>query len=103
MTQRRPVLSTIQKSLVWLLLVAIALLGLTITQQQALGSLHTHSRLESRNTVVIAVVASLASDWKGRWQQQKLHGHGQLVLGTRYDALTLQAIAGLDTPAVGLC
>ena len=93
MTQRRPVLSTILKSLVWLLLVATALLGLTITQQQALGSLHKHSGLESRNTVVTAVLASLASDWKGRWQRQNIHGHGQLVVGTPFDAMDWPAIA----------
>lgn len=93
MNQRRLAPSTIQKSLVWLLLVAIALLGLTITQQQALGSLHKHFGLESRTTVVVAVVASLASDWKGRWQQQNIRGHGQLVLGTASNAMDWPPVA----------
>lgn len=67
--------------LTWLLLVAVALMGLTITRQQALGPLHSHQEHRSHAPSAIgAVLSDWASDWHGRWQQQKMSGHGQMLL-----------------------
>lgn len=72
-----------QKWLVWLLLVAVAVMGLTITRQQALGSLHSHPDQRPRlSTALRAAASSLGNDWARRWQQQQVNGHGQLLLGT---------------------
>lgn len=72
-----------QKCLAWLLLVAVALMGLTITRQQALGSMHRHVDQGTHlPSAVAAAITSVASDWKSRWQQQKVRGHGQLSLAT---------------------
>ncbi len=87
MTQRRVAQNAGLQGLVWLLLVAVALMGLTITRQQALGSLHMHTDRESQGTPQLRIaVATLANDWLNRWQQQHLFGHGQLLLGTASDA-----------------
>lgn len=93
MTLRRVAPRSIQKSLVWLLLLAMVLLGLTITQQQALGSLHKHSNLQSRHTSVITAVFVLANDWNARWQQQKILGHRQLLLGTPSNEMDWPGVA----------
>ncbi len=93
MSHRRVTPRSIQQSLLWLLLVAMVLLGLTITQHRALGSLHKHSNLELRNTSVLTAVSVLASDWKARWQQQKILGHGQLLLATPSTAMDWPAVA----------
>ncbi|MES2952217.1 MAG: hypothetical protein V4858_27135 [Pseudomonadota bacterium] len=83
MTHRRTAQNAGLQSLVWLLLVAVALMGLTITRQQALGSLHIHADRESQGTPRLSTaVATLANDWLSRWQQQHVFGHGQLLLGT---------------------
>lgn len=69
-----------QKCLTWLLLVAVALMGLTITRQQALGSLHRHADHGAHQpSAVAAALTILASDWNERWQQQKMRGHGHLL------------------------
>ena len=81
MTQQRAKPPTSARSLVWLLLVAVALMGLTVTRQQALGPLHTHANQEVRgNSTLGAAVSSLAGDWLSRWRQQQVFGHNQLRL-----------------------
>jgi hypothetical protein len=93
MDHHRVTPSTHQKRLVWLLLVALVLLGLTITQRQVLGSLHTHADVGPTHTLTSAAVSSLAHDWKIRWQRQKMLGHGQLVLATPFDAVVWPTVA----------
>lgn len=69
--------------LAWLLLVAVALMGLTITRQQALGSLHSHTDQGPRlSSALQTAVSSLGNDWSRRWRQQQALGHGQLLLAT---------------------
>lgn len=87
MTHQRVAHTAGQQCLAWLLLLAVALMGLTITRQQALGSLHSHAppRLHIPSTVTTAV-SSLANNWKSRWQRQKVLGHGQLQLDTAANA-----------------
>ena len=90
MTQQRAKSPTSARSLVWLLLVAVALMGLTVTRQQALGPLHTHADQEVRgNSTLSAVVSSLASDWLSRWRQQQVFGHNQLRLAAVADPAPL--------------
>ncbi len=87
MTQQRVAQHVGVQSLVWLLLLAVALMGLTVTRQQALGSLHLHADQQPQGTSVLAAaVSSLASDWLIRWQHQHLFGHQQLRLGAASDA-----------------
>ena len=83
MIQQRPAITPGQKYLAWLLVLAIGLVGLTITRQQLLGSLHTHADHTPRPPSVLSTALSdLASDWISRWQQQQVIGHGQLLLAT---------------------
>jgi hypothetical protein len=80
MTQHRAAHPIGQKCLAWLLLIAVAFMGLTITRQQALGSLHGHADQGPRiSSVLTTALSSLASDWVDRWQEQKAFGHGQLL------------------------
>ena len=79
--------SASHRGLAWLLLVAMALMGLTVTRQQALGSLHHHAgRTVPVPSAAATVLSELASDWKARWQLQRVVGHGQFLLdlGTDY-------------------
>ena len=79
MTQGRIQRDTGTRSLVWLLLMAVMLMGLTITRQQALGSLHRHTGQELRAPSKLSTaVSSLASNWLNRWRQQQLFGHSEL-------------------------
>ena len=90
MTLRRAEPPTSARSLVWLLLVAVALMGLTVTRQQALGPLHTHAEQGARSTSTFsAAVSSLASDWLSRWRQQQVFGHTQLRLAAASDERAL--------------
>ena len=83
MTQQRVAHSAGQKGLAWLLVLAIGLLGLTITRQQVLGSLHSHTDNALHTPSVLSTaVSNLAHDWISRWQQQQVFGHGQLILGS---------------------
>lgn len=69
--------------LAWLLLLAVALMGLTVTRQQALGPLHSHTVERSHNAPPSAIGAALsdwARDWQGRRQHQKMSGHSQMLL-----------------------
>lgn len=80
--------TAVRTALVWLLLFAIAVLGLTTTTQQALGSMHRHADQSPHPTFELsAAVASVASDWVARRQQQEVAGHGQLRLDTGAYAL----------------
>jgi hypothetical protein len=79
MTQRHTAQAIGTRSLIWLLLFAIALMGLTVARQQALGSLHLHADQGLRDSSIVGpAVFSLASEWKNRWRQQQVFGHGQL-------------------------
>ena len=79
MTQRRVEQSAIARSLVWLLLLSIAFMGLTVARQQALGSLHMHADLGLRDSSTISsAISSLANEWQSRWRQQQVFGHGYL-------------------------
>ncbi len=81
MTPPRAMHSVGTQSLLWLLLLALALMGLTVTRQQALGSLHRHDQATVQGPSTLAsVTASLASDWLNRWRQQQRWGHGALPL-----------------------
>lgn len=85
MTPPRAAHTVGQKCLAWLLLIAVACMGLTITRQQALGSLHRHTDHSLHMpSAVTATFSSLVSDWTGRWQQQKVRGHGQLLLAAAH-------------------
>lgn len=90
MTQRRSKPQTSAACrLVWLLLVAVALMGLTVTRQQALGPLHSHADQEVRGHSTFSyAVSSMASDWRSRWRQQQVFGHTQLRLAAAPDAAT---------------
>lgn len=86
MTQRRVKRHTRAQSLVWLLLFAVAVMGLTVTRQQALGSLHLHAYQGSLGSSFLAsAVSQLASDWHSRWRQQQRFGHSQLRLHPAWD------------------
>ena len=88
MTQRRVEQSASARSLMWLLLFAIALMGLTVARQQALGSLHLHADQGLRDSSIAgAAVLSLASEWQNRWHQQQVLGHGQLRPHTALNAM----------------
>lgn len=87
MTQRRVLRDAGTRSLVWLLVLAVVLMGLTITRQQALGSLHLHAGQELRDTSSLSTAASrLASNWLKRWRQQQLFGHTELRTHIATDA-----------------
>lgn len=89
MPQQRLATTAGQKCLTWLLVLAIGLMGLTITRQQVLGSLHSHAEQTPRTSSVLnTALSNLASDWISRWQQQQVIGHGQWLLGTASDATT---------------
>lgn len=70
------------RSLVWLLLLALALLGLTTTRQQALGPLHLHAdhTVAGTPSALSAVASRFASDWHDRWRQQQMFGHAEVAL-----------------------
>lgn len=90
MTQRPTQRYTGTRGLVWLLLVAVTLMGLAVTRQQALGPLHTHAELGAGGTSAIsAAVSSLATDWRSRWRQQQAFGHTQLRLVAVSDEMAL--------------
>ncbi len=77
-----------QKWLAWLLLVAVALMGLTITRQQALGSLHSHADQGPRMASALsAAVSNLGNHWINRWQLQQAVGHGQLLANAGSDGM----------------
>lgn len=81
MTQHRRALPSGQRCMAWLLLLAVALMGLTVTRQQVLGSLHSHTDQGPRLSVALHIaVSSLGSDWARRWQQQHILGHGQMLM-----------------------
>ncbi len=85
-----------RKCLAWILLVAVVLMGQTITRQQALGSLHSHVDQGSHiSTGLTNALSSLARDWLDRWQAQKAFGHRQL-LPTNFHGAELQARAHVD-------
>jgi hypothetical protein len=89
MIQRRAKPHDSARALVWLLLVAVALMGLTVTRQQALGSLHLHADQGARGVPSFsATVSNLASDWLSRWRQQQVFGHKQLRFAAIPDAAT---------------
>jgi hypothetical protein len=74
--------STGTRSLLWLLLVTVALMGLTVTRQQALGSLHVHADVSVRGTPSLGgEISRLGANWRSRWQLQQVFGHGQLKWG----------------------
>ncbi|OYU32436.1 MAG: hypothetical protein CFE39_03520 [Comamonadaceae bacterium PBBC2] len=94
MTQRHTAQAIGTRSLVWLLVLAVVLMGLSVARQQALGSWHLHADVglrgsptalampHSTSTSTFSAVASgLASHWLSRWQQQQVFGHGQLRVG----------------------
>jgi hypothetical protein len=67
--------------LVWLLMLIVALMGLTITRQQALGPLHVHQQNVFPDAIPFAVAASdFVGKWLQRWQYQQLHGHTQITM-----------------------
>ena len=102
MTLRRAEPPTSARSLVWLLLVAVALMGLTVTRQQALGPLHTHADQAVRgNSTFSAAVFSLASDWLGRWRQQQVFGHNQLRLAAVSDSAAFLPLSDDSHPGTG--
>lgn len=85
------------QSLVWLLLVAMLLMGLTVTRQQALGSLHRHADAALQGSAPLATAASaLASDWLNRWRQQQMFGHSALRLRMAADATLWPPSAGVQ-------
>ena len=86
MTQRLPVQAIGTRSIIWLLLLAVVLMGFSVARQQALGSLHQHAEAELRSaftftTTFSAAASGLASHWLSRRQQQQVFGHGQLQAG----------------------
>ncbi len=87
MTQGRVQRDAGTRSLVWLLLMAVMLMGLTITRQQALGSLHLHAGQELQGAFNLCTTASsLASNWLNRWRQQQFFGHSELRMRMAPDA-----------------
>jgi hypothetical protein len=70
------------RSLLWLLLVTVALMGLSVTRQQALGSLHLHADASVRDTTTLGEEFSrIGAHWRARWQMQQVFGHGQMAWG----------------------
>lgn len=87
MTHHRAAHPIGRKCLAWLLLVALVFMGLTITRQQALGSLHSHADQGPHiSTALKNALSSLANDWVDRWESQQAFGHGQLLTGIFHSA-----------------
>lgn len=97
MNLRRVRGANVTRGLVLLLLCAIALLGLTIARQQALGSLHLHKdqRLQAVSPISVAA-SSLARNWLDRWRQQQRFGHTALRTHVAPDARVLTPSAAQD-------
>jgi hypothetical protein len=79
-----------RRSLIWLVLIAVALMGLMVTRQNVLGTLHVHTKAGPTSTSThVAPSFQMASEWVNRWRQQQISGHLQPAISRTVDAFNL--------------
>ncbi len=101
MNFHQPQRSIIVCRLIWLLIVAEALLGFTTSRLQVLGPLHHHVNPGLREESLLASAATfLLKSWRDRRRQQEMFGHDHLALPGAALSSSQNAFEGLDDERV---